>query len=166
LGLAGAIPIVLQTTAGNDGPIQARSGVSSQPDEVPAAEPPAADVPKHGGLAPTASAKPRLLKKRTGNDTRPSRSKANAPKTLGAAVPNAAPVPPANPEKPDSVKSSQTDETPTGDAPPPADQPVEEQPDDGGSQDKGLVEGVVDDLTSTVDGVVDELCAGTGLLGG
>jgi hypothetical protein len=166
LGLAGAIPIVLQTTTGDNDPIQARSGVSSQLNEVPAVEPTAADVPARAGLAPTSSVEPRLLANHAEDDTRASRSEANTPNALGGTAPTAVPTPPAHPEEPDPVTSSTTDETPTSDAPPPTDQPAEEQPDDGGSQDKKLVDHVVDKLTGTVDGVVGGiLSTGTGLLG-
>lgn len=158
LGMAGTIALAFQSTVSNNEAVQGRSGADSQHDPMPDVEPTGADEATRTGLAPTASAEPKPLEDRMGDDTRTSRTEAHAADTPTAATPTAAPTDastsPARSAMPDRVES-------------PADGPDEQQPEDRSSQDRGLVNDVLD-VVDGVAGTADSLVGGIGdgLLGG
>lgn len=171
LGMAGTIALAFQSTVSNNEAVQGRSGADSQHDPMPDVEPTGADEATRTGLAPTAFAEPKPLEDRMGDDTRTSRTEAHAADTPTAATPTAAPTDastsPARSAMPDRVESPAHDEARTADATAPADGPDEQQPEDRSSQDRGLVNDVLD-VVDSVAGTADSLVGGIGdvLLGG
>ncbi|WP_065967375.1 hypothetical protein [Streptomyces sparsogenes] len=188
LGVAGTIALALHSSIGSDKTVQARADVSSQPDGTPEAGPGGsdrstgsdrptgpgrstdADRPGGTGPAPTASAKPKLVRDADGAsraDTSHTREPSGTPT---AGTPSTAPTSDPGAEAPSASEPDTTE--PTSPAEDPTTHPADPGHESGGhhdtgqgrDKDHGLVGGVIDGVGDTVDGVLGGLTGG--LLGG